>query len=69
MGVVATSHRAEASSLYLFAYYLGSSVLGAVSGIAYASAGWGGVLIFVGVGLVLALGLVGMLVRQPKASS
>ena len=69
VGVVATSHRAEASSLYLFAYYLGSSVLGAVSGIAYASAGWDGVLIFVGVGLVLALGLVGMLVRQPKASS
>lgn len=55
--------------MYLFAYYLGSSVLGAVSGIAYASAGWDGVLIFVGVGLVLALGLVGMLVRQPKASS
>ena len=42
VGAIATEHRAEASALYLFAYYLGSSVVGAATGIAFASYGWAG---------------------------
>lgn len=33
---------AQASSLYLFFYYLGSTTLGTLGGIAYAARGWGG---------------------------
>ncbi|WP_370530167.1 MFS transporter [Gordonia polyisoprenivorans] len=50
----ATTHRAEASSLYLFHYYLGSSVVGAVGGLVFSSFGWSGVAVFVGV-----LGIIG----------
>jgi MFS transporter, YNFM family, putative membrane transport protein len=35
--------RAQASSLYLFFYYMGSSVVGSLGGIVYARAGWNGV--------------------------
>jgi len=40
--------RAEASALYLFSYYLGSSVLGAVGGLAYSAWDWQGVCAFAG---------------------
>ncbi|MEV6769975.1 MFS transporter [Nocardia sp. NPDC051030] len=40
VGAAATGNRAAASSLYLFAYYLGSSVLGWLGGIAYGPHGW-----------------------------
>ena len=45
--------KAQASSMYLFSYYMGSSVAGASGGLFYASHGWNGVALFVGV-LVLA---------------
>lgn len=45
--------RAQASSMYLFSYYMGSSVAGAGGGLFYASHGWNGVALFVGT-LVLA---------------
>ncbi|MEO7234651.1 MAG: MFS transporter [Lapillicoccus sp.] len=48
----ATDHRGEASSLYVLFYYLGSSVLGALAGLAYAVAGWRGIVAYGG-GLVL----------------
>ncbi|MEP6631509.1 MAG: MFS transporter [Lapillicoccus sp.] len=48
----ATDHRGEASSLYVLFYYLGSSVLGALAGLAYAAAGWRGIVAYGG-GLVL----------------
>ncbi|WP_449468081.1 MFS transporter [Stenotrophomonas humi] len=43
VGVRAGSMRAEASALYLFSYYLGSSVLGALGGAFYTHWGWAGV--------------------------
>ncbi len=43
VGVRAGSLRAEASALYLFSYYLGSSVLGALGGVFYTHWGWAGV--------------------------
>ncbi|WP_329743488.1 MFS transporter [Dyella sp. A6] len=53
--------KAQASSMYLFAYYMGSSVAGASGGLFYAAHGWDGVAAFIGVlmlaGLLIALGL------------
>ncbi|MEE4025574.1 MFS transporter [Gordonia sp. PKS22-38] len=53
----ATEHRAEASSLYLFHYYLGSSVVGALGGLAFSAFGWAGVVAAVAVLVVIGLGL------------
>lgn len=47
--------RAQASSLYLFCYYMGSSVVGAAGGLAWSSGGWPGVTWLVGGCLLLAL--------------
>ncbi|MEP9362085.1 MFS transporter [Nocardioides sp. CN2-186] len=44
---------AQAASLYLFAYYLGSSVFGSIAGSAWSGAGWPGV-------VALATGLLGV---------
>jgi YNFM family putative membrane transporter len=53
--------KAQASSMYLFSYYMGSSVAGASGGLFYADYGWLGVALFVGVlvlaGLLIALWL------------
>lgn len=50
--------KAQASSIYLFCYYAGSSVIGALGGLFYAGAGWSGVAAFVaalfGLGLLFA---------------
>lgn len=45
----------QAASLYLFAYYLGSSVFGTVSGLAWTSGGWDRVVLVVGGLMALAL--------------
>ena len=57
VGQIAEHDRAEASSLYVFSYYLGSSVLGAATGRAFETLPWAG---FVGVlaGLLIVLTLV-----------
>ena len=52
VGERAPDARGRASALYLFAYYAGSSVLGAAGGIAWTRAGWSGV-----AGIALTLGL------------
>jgi YNFM family putative membrane transporter len=43
VGVQAKTGRAQASSLYLFAYYLGSSVVGSLGGVFWSHGGWTGV--------------------------
>ncbi len=43
VGVRATTARAQASSLYLLAYYLGSSISGTGGGIVWSAMGWSGV--------------------------
>lgn len=55
---LATEHRAEASALYVFAYYAGSSVVGAFAGVAYSAAGWTGVTVYVGVLVAVAAAVV-----------
>jgi YNFM family putative membrane transporter len=61
VGRRAGNNKAQASSLYLFSYYMGSSLAGASGGLFYASHGWNGVAVFVGalivVGLLIALRL------------
>ncbi|WP_405497417.1 MFS transporter [Nocardia sp. NBC_00511] len=53
-------NRGAASSLYMFAYYLGSAVVGSGMGIAYAAGGWAGLLTGIGVLFVLAAVLVAL---------
>lgn len=57
VGLIATDHRAEASSLYLFAYYLGSAVAGGGAGIAFGIGAWPGTIGYVGVLLTVALSI------------
>ncbi len=47
--------RAQASAIYLFAYYLGSSVLGTLGGYAWVAWGWNGVMLVSGSAMLLAL--------------
>ena len=56
---------AQASSLYLFAYYAGSSAGGAVGGIAFDHLGWTGLAGYVSLLLLGALGLALVLRRVP----
>ncbi|MEC3919103.1 MFS transporter [Nocardia sp. CDC160] len=54
-------NRGAASSLYMFAYYLGSAVIGSGAGIAYAAGGWSGLVACVSLLFGLAAILVGAL--------
>lgn len=56
IGLAATSHRAEASSMYLFSYYAGSSLVGAATGAVFAWTSWSGFI------LILAAILLGVVV-------
>lgn len=49
--------KAQASSLYLFAYYIGSSVGGTVGGFFWVYFGWNGIIGFITCGLLLCSGL------------
>jgi len=69
VGRRAGSNKAQASSLYLFSYYMGSSIAGAAGGLFYASHGWNGVAVFVGVMIVLGLLISLRLYRLPPLVS
>lgn len=62
VGRRAPGMRAEASSLFLFFYYLGASVVGTLSGFAWGHFGWSGVVALLegllGLALAVAIGLV-----------
>ncbi|MCE0826937.1 MFS transporter [Buttiauxella sp. A2-C2_NF] len=55
IGPRAKRAKGQASSLYLFSYYLGSSIAGTLGGIFWHAFGWGGVASFIGSLLVIAL--------------
>jgi YNFM family putative membrane transporter len=61
VGRRAGAAKAQAASVYLFCYYMGSSIAGATGGLFYAAHGWNGVALFVGAlvlaGLLIALWL------------
>jgi YNFM family putative membrane transporter len=53
----APESRAQASSLYLFSYYAGSSLAGSAAGAAWSAGGWNAVVCLVGALLTCALGI------------
>ncbi len=57
VGAEARGARAQAASLYLFAYYAGSSIVGTLGGLAWARFGWPGIAGLVGALLAVALAL------------
>ncbi|MEV0294145.1 MFS transporter [Nocardia sp. NPDC050710] len=62
VGTMAGGNRGAASSLYLFAYYLGGAVIGGMAGIAYARGGWIGLACCVAALVAVAAALVTALV-------
>lgn len=65
VGRRALTARAQASSLYLFSYYLGSSISGTVGGLFWQHFGWNGVAAMIALLTVAALGVAGVLLRLP----
>ena len=65
IGLRAATARAQASALYLFFYYAGSSLAGSSGGFALSLAGWPGVAVFVGLLASLACGVAALLARVP----
>ncbi|MFT8245288.1 MFS transporter [Roseomonas sp. BN140053] len=55
--------RAQASSLYLFCYYMGGSIVGVAGGVFWGSHGWHGVVALVGALLLAALAVAAVLFR------
>ncbi|GHC29643.1 MFS transporter [Kushneria pakistanensis] len=63
VGQRATQARGQASSLYLFSYYLGSSLAGTLGGAFWTMGGWNGVVAFITALLLIAL-LAGLRLRR-----
>lgn len=63
IGIIATKDRAEASSMYLFCYYVGSSVIGWVSGFAFTHLPW---LAFIGWLILLLCGVLAICVTLAR---
>ncbi len=69
VGARAPRAKAQASALYLFCYYLGSSVAGTVGGLAWGRFGWPGVVGFTSALLLAALAIALRLWRCTPALS
>ena len=67
VGVQARQAKAQASSLYLFSYYTGSSLIGSSGGFAWEHGRWPAVVLQSSLILVLALGLAVVLALRPAA--
>jgi YNFM family putative membrane transporter len=65
VGRRASQNRAQASSLYLLFYYLGSSIMGSVGGFAWTAAGWPGVATYAVALVVIGLGIAAKLSTVP----
>ena len=65
VGRRATTAKAQASSLYLFSYYLGSSISGTLGGIVWVRFGWCGVATMIALLITTAFGAVSLLLRLP----
>ncbi|MEA1672546.1 MFS transporter [Nitrospirillum sp. BR 11163] len=67
IGLRAHRHRGQASSLYLFAYYMGSTLAGTAGGFFWHGWAWTGITLFVG-GLlaVLILNALGLATHRPR---
>lgn len=69
IGRRALKAKGQASSLYLFCYYAGSSVAGTAGGMFWHYAGWNGIGLFIGVLLLIALAVAVRLARLEPLSS
>ncbi|MDD2309252.1 MAG: MFS transporter [Desulfuromonadaceae bacterium] len=65
VGRRAKTAKAQASSLYLFSYYLGSSISGTVGGMFWLNFGWNGVVAMITLLLLAAFGVATLLLRMP----
>nr|WP_025130306.1 MFS transporter [Pseudomonas sp. PH1b] len=65
IGRRATKAKGQASSLYLFSYYAGSSIAGTAGGVFWHLAGWNGIGLFIGALLVGALLIAMKLAKLP----
>jgi MFS transporter, YNFM family, putative membrane transport protein len=65
VGARARMAKAQASSLYLFAYYLGSSVIGSLGGVFWSRGGWTGVVAMTSVLIAGGIAIARRLRRQP----
>lgn len=65
IGRRAVTAKGQASSLYLFCYYVGSSVAGTAGGLFWHYAGWNGIGVFIGVLLLIALVVALRLAKLP----
>ena len=68
VGLRARHAKAQASSLYLFFYYVGSSVAGAVGGVFWSSDGWSGVVRFVSAMVMVGLAVAAALWRYDRTT-
>jgi YNFM family putative membrane transporter len=64
VGLRAPERKAQASSLYLCWYYLGSSVMGAIAGLFWEHGGWNGIAVFLTCTLLVALGVAWILTSR-----
>jgi len=67
VGRRAQTAKAQASSLYLFSYYLGSSISGTLGGIFWVWGGWNGVAAMIAALILTAFGVAALLLRMPTA--
>jgi len=65
IGRRATKAKGQASSLYLFSYYAGSSIAGTAGGVFWHLGGWNGIGLFIGALLVVALLIALKLAKLP----
>lgn len=66
VGLVANQHKSQANALYLFFYYLGSSVSGTGGGLLYSHLGWIGIVGMIGVYVLIGFVLCNLLVHRLK---
>ncbi|NMD69240.1 MFS transporter [Bacillus sp. DNRA2] len=69
MGEFALKNKAQASSLYLFSYYIGSSIVGSVGGFFWQHHHWGGVIGFVSMLMLFAFSIVYLIERSHSSSA
>lgn len=65
VGRRARTAKAQASSIYLFSYYLGSSISGTAGGLFWTGFGWNGVALLIAALIVMAFGVATFLLRLP----
>ncbi|MNB86876.1 Inner membrane transport protein YnfM [compost metagenome] len=67
VGLVADEHKSQANALYLFFYYVGSSLSGTGGGVLYGHFGWIGIIGMIAVYVALSLVLCNILVHKNRA--